>query len=351
MGAGQAKHEWFKNQYGFDEAEVAGYKEIQRLFEFDLPTRTLKSRQNHRSFYVGVFETPSVIELQQAKNKWPPASWGGGLTFENLSGDIIELHLDKDNAGAVFQVASQFNCLQMVGPDISPENGLTLYTHDDTQGANCAIACPAATVYRNYLLRGRGQGGGNHRQVNTAVDLERILDNKANRYWRMKNGYMMPARQEAVKEISDRIAKEEDLREKLLVNGRVGIHWSTEVAIGAHRVTQVYCSPVPISNTNQRGQPKDWKNLAQVVLDSAYEATLLTAAFLARKRKERVTVFLTCVGSGTYCNPRAWICEAIEKALATYMEEALDVKLVHEPLQGPLHEDFLQLEDLCYFED
>jgi hypothetical protein len=48
----------------------------------------------------------------------------------------------------VFQVASQFNVLEMVSPDVGPEAGVTGYQHDRTQGPACAMSCPAATVFR-----------------------------------------------------------------------------------------------------------------------------------------------------------------------------------------------------------
>ena len=40
----------------------------------------------------------------------------GSLRFSRISGDAKSLHYDKKNAGDVFMVASQFNCLEMVGP-------------------------------------------------------------------------------------------------------------------------------------------------------------------------------------------------------------------------------------------
>eukprot|EP01045_Picozoa_sp_COSAG04_P042458 COSAG04_NODE_13423_length_606_cov_210.532544_1_plen_48_part_10 len=48
----------------------------------------------------------------------------------------------------MFQVASQFNCLEMVSPGDQPEAGITRYALDHTQGPVCAMACPAGTVYR-----------------------------------------------------------------------------------------------------------------------------------------------------------------------------------------------------------
>jgi hypothetical protein len=41
------------------------------------------------------------------------------------------MHQSPTNAGAVFQVASQFNLLEMISPEITPEHGVT-YQHDRT---------------------------------------------------------------------------------------------------------------------------------------------------------------------------------------------------------------------------
>ena len=42
----------------------------------------------------------------------------------------------KDAAALVSrcaQVASQFNCLEMAGPTLTPEHGVAIYAHDGTQ--------------------------------------------------------------------------------------------------------------------------------------------------------------------------------------------------------------------------
>ena len=61
------------------------------------------------------------------------------------------MHRAPENAGTLFQVASQFNLLEMVSPTVTPEDGVTRYQHDRTQGPACAISAGAATIYRNYF--------------------------------------------------------------------------------------------------------------------------------------------------------------------------------------------------------
>jgi len=92
----------------------------------------LTSKANGASFYVRPFETPSLQELHAQLGggvaSGSVASTGVGLTFENITGAAKTLHLEPSNAGAVFQVASQFNCLEMVGLGTRPDDGVTSIT-------------------------------------------------------------------------------------------------------------------------------------------------------------------------------------------------------------------------------
>src|SRR5258705_8800093 len=86
------------------------------------------------------------------------------------------MHQVPENAGALFQVASQFNLLEMVSPTVSPEQGVTRYQHDHTQGPACAIAAGAATIYRNYFaFVDGGHGQTAKRQFNGLADLGEAL--------------------------------------------------------------------------------------------------------------------------------------------------------------------------------
>lgn len=69
------------------------------------------------------------------------------------------MHIDSANARALFQVASQFNLLEMVSPNRTPEQGVGIYDFDLTQGPACAVAAGAGTIYRNYFVLVNGQIG------------------------------------------------------------------------------------------------------------------------------------------------------------------------------------------------
>ena len=68
------------------------------------------------------------------------------LTYQELPGDVSLFHRNPALSGSLFQVASQFNVLEMTSPDVEPSAGITIYEHDRTQGPVCAMACPAGTV-------------------------------------------------------------------------------------------------------------------------------------------------------------------------------------------------------------
>ncbi|CAK0892602.1 unnamed protein product, partial [Prorocentrum cordatum] len=307
--------------FGFKEQK---YEETRARFE--LQGDVLVSRANSRRFHVGPFEVLSLEDLRrrlappdgaEATADAAPARPGGGLVFSNVVGDARELHANPDNASAVFQVASQFNCLEMNEPGARPEDGVTRYSSDATQGPACALACPGATVFRNYFVNGRGQGGKNQ------------LDCLSRRegYWRMANGYCLPAKPGSIARVSRAVEADAALAEAVRRRTQVGIHWDTEVRGGRHRVSQVFCSALPVAY-GKSTPSKDWQPFAQCVLDAAFDATLAAGAVLAARRGARVKVYLTPVGGGAFGNRSQWICDALRRALQSHAAQPLDVMLV-----------------------
>jgi hypothetical protein len=77
---------------------------------------------------VGRWSTPSLAELRAELGDGET----GGLRFKHLPcpTGVEPLILGERNAGAVFQAASQFNALEMVGPGVSPRRGIAIYSND-----------------------------------------------------------------------------------------------------------------------------------------------------------------------------------------------------------------------------
>jgi hypothetical protein len=90
-------------------------------------------------------------------------------------------------------------------------------------------------------------------------------------------------------------------------------------------VSQAFCSALPVSFT---GNPAiEWQPFGQLVLEAAYEATLL-AGLLNVSRGGASVVFLTRLGGGAFGNAENWIDAAMRRALDLCRDRALDIRLV-----------------------
>lgn len=345
QAAGPPAMNWFEDIFGFP--EKGGYDNVRSNFRVlenaeggPVLVAVMPDGSGTREFRVGKFDTPTLAEL---RGPLTTASGGGdgGIVFEHIVASVDQLHLDPSNAGAVFQAASQFNCLEMVNPNVKPEEGVTGYALDHTQGPVCALSCPAGTVYRNYFVNGHGQGGEG-KQLDMLEDFGIVVGNKNSsapkgfNYWRMKNGYALPVGNKSIRELAAKLRSNEAQSREAMESLRVGVHWDTEVVrstqgdneVSPHRVAQVYCSALPIAY-DYTASASDWEPFAQLVLNGLYQATLAVGSILAQQRGERVSVFLTMVGGGAFGNQPEWISRAIQRSLLEFKDQPLDVHLVH----------------------
>ena len=309
---------WFSNLTGI---ETESPQSVQQYLT--LEGTTLVSTINQRRFDVGTLTTPSLSDLRLGD--MPDH---GPVSVQELIADAQTLHSLPANVGATFQVASQFNLLEMVGPTITPEQGVGGYENDLTQGPACAIACGAGTIYRNYFVPvGAGTGQTESTQIDCLKDIGKALNNDSNLYWVMRNGYALPTKDGLERlnaTLSDMSATEKDsLRGRL----RIGVHSDTEVTLqnAGHKVTQLYCSAMPVSYGS--GPISSWTEISKLVLDAAYEATLL-AAIENAARTGNNRVFLTLLGGGAFGNKPEWIVDAILRAIRLVSRSGLDINLV-----------------------
>jgi hypothetical protein len=188
---------WFERLMGFEERSP---DQVRKNITID--DETLKSRINGRKFACGRLETPTLAELRERIRS--VGRGNGYLSVREIVSDVQELHLDVSNAGSLFQVASQFNLLEMASPSAIPEDGVGIYEYDHTQGPACAIAAGAGTIYRNYFAPVRGQiGQSENNQVDCLADLGEALGNTNDQLWGMRNGYAL-ASANGLLEISNR---------------------------------------------------------------------------------------------------------------------------------------------------
>jgi hypothetical protein len=182
--------DWFERITGFREGS---YEETQARLRVE--DGRLINEKDGTGHAVGRLELASLGDLRARS---AGTALPGSLTLGILEGDVRKLHAAEENEDATFQVASQFNLLEMVGPGVAPEDGVTRYVHDRTQGPACAIAAGAGTIWRNYLAPVHGQTGQTAaRQLDGIADLEAALARDMGTdlpLWEMRNGYALPDR-------------------------------------------------------------------------------------------------------------------------------------------------------------
>jgi hypothetical protein len=316
--------DWFEKLTGFEEGN---YEETQSRLA--VSGDRLTSKVNGKSYGIGRLE---LVSLDELRGKLAGAS-PGRLRVRNISADVTTLHQDPRNRGALFQVASQFNLLEMVGPSVTPEQGVTCYAGDPTQGPACAISAGAATIYRNYFAPVAGQVGQTaQKQIDTVAELQRLIADAIgvtpDVLWNMRNGYALPTREGLRLAVAYINAADETAREWLKGRLRIGLHRDVEVTVGGSSeqiVSQAFCSAMPVSYSGLNGDA--WAPLARIILEASYEATL-AAAVVAANRSEIPVVFLTRLGGGAFGNADEWIVSAIRLALDRFRDIALNVIIV-----------------------
>lgn len=316
--------DWFTQITGFPEQNYE-----QTRTHLSVVDGKLLSTHSRRACDVGRLEIPSLHELRQRAAELPPAS--KPLKVSLCQGDVRAMHAALDNVKAIFQVASQFNLLEMTSYGVTPEDGVTRYALDRTQGPACAIAAGAATIYRNYLVpMGEQNGQTSGCQIDCLKDLGEALGNRPESIlWEMRNGYAL-CTPDGLQVIDQHLARcDEAELDSLRSQLRIGLHWDVEVTEGTlpgHFVSQAFCSALPVAYSRHEDDPH-WARFATLVLEAAYEATLL-AARLNLARTGCPTVFLTQLGGGAFGNAEAWIEAAMERALERSRGSGLDVRLV-----------------------
>lgn len=317
---------WFERLTGFTEQSPQQVRS-----QLKLEGSRLFSLVNGKSWDCGFFAAPMLHDLRaydydltkiNQEHKVPR------LQVHELVADVTKLHADPSNADAIFQVASQFNLLEMASCNITPEHGVGIYEHDKTQGPACAIACGAGTIWRNYFMPlGQQIGQDANQQFDALSELGKQLGNENNKLWQMTNGYAL-ARREGLVQISQQLGNADDAKQQSLAGFiRIGIQGNTQVTLPGceHSVTQLYCSALPVAYSNHPIEL--WEDFAKLVLDAAYEATFFYA-LQHQKPEQRGKLFLTLLGGGAFGNKTEWIIDAIRKNLLKFAALDLDVYIV-----------------------
>jgi hypothetical protein len=196
------------------------------------------------------------------------------------------------------------------------------------------MAAGAATIFRNYFVPVGDQIGQTaERQLDGLADIGAELSIRLGcpvaDLWEWRNGYALCPSQGLdliaghLRVIGPKQAG--TLAGKL----RIGIHRDVEVTDvpDAPRpvVSQAFCSALPVAYGLVPQQ--HWAAFAQLVLDAAYEATMLEAVINGRRGSSNI-VLLTSLDGGAFGNAPEWIHSAIKRAVNKVQGFELDVRLV-----------------------
>ncbi len=325
---------WFEKLVGFKENNP---EQVRKNIE--IVDNKLISKINNNEFIFGKLELPSLEDLRNQTDL--TGKYHSKIKFSEIVGNIQTIHKDIANNNSLIQVASQFNLLEMVSPNRTPEDGVGIYEYDATQGPACAISCGAGTIYRNYFANVDGQiGQTSTKQIDCLKEIGIELENEKNNHWKMKNGYAL-ANKEGLKNISKQIrTKSENDYEYLKGKLKIGVQWDSEVTISKNKnlITQVYSSALPISYSGI--ETELWSDFAKIILEATYEATF----YVALKNYERTKnnkVFLTLIGGGVFGNKRDWIFDAIASSINKFSKTPLDIKIVSYGTSNPAITEFV----------
>ncbi|MEZ4300321.1 MAG: hypothetical protein R3B70_35575 [Polyangiaceae bacterium] len=285
------------------DAEQAARADPGGAFTFDRDGRATLTT-DRRTWDAGRFELLSIGELRRrASMTHVPGTEARLWILEGMSPVTDIGSLQATTSDALFQVASQFNCLESPGPYVTPVSD---YFLDSTQGPRAAISAFPGTLLRHYaapdMHSGRFVQATDARQINllSAISGPHLP--------RVQNGYLNAAHVTDPRTLATALESQFDAIQ-------VGVHADVQVALGydwdgrvedseRRRIAQVYTS------TLAGGASPILAPVCRQLLRAAYLGTLLATAILGRKR-----AVLTLIGGGVFGNPVALIWEAIFWAL------------------------------------
>jgi hypothetical protein len=265
-----------------------------------------------RKYQGGRFETPRLCELRaralDTRERAGRCSAELRLWVLDGASPLTDIGALQAAAapGTLFQVASQFNCLESPGRFVTD---VADYFHDATQGPRASISAFPGTLVRHYAAP--APHGGRFVQANDGPQIDLLADLCAPAIARVVNGYLRSS------DIADPPAFARALEDRFEAI-RVGVHDAVEVVLGhdwegavegaPHRtIAQVFTSTLAAGMYSELdGSDPAFATICRQLQRAAYLGTLLAAAALGKDR-----VALTLIGGGVFANPIQVIWDAI----------------------------------------
>jgi hypothetical protein len=209
--------------------------------------------------------------------------------------------------GTLFQVASQFNCLEAPDARIVPVRD---YVKDHTQGPRASVSAFPGTFLRHY----RAPGPDGSRFVQTEGRCMNLLrDVFDGSVADVRSGYLQTSQVRDMGALASALVERFD-------HIRVGVHQGVEVGFGhdwsgpvpksGQTITQVFTSTMALGGYGRDDGTPALATARGQLLRGAYLATLLAAIDL-----ECSAIVLTLIGGGAFGNPHRAIWDAIHWGL------------------------------------
>jgi hypothetical protein len=271
-------------------------------------------------FQAGWFISPTCKEIRKSVSE---IGKRGQLTITVITGEDAGIAHIKGEHCEVFQGASQFNALEMMGPEITPYDGIDGYIYDPTQGPRVALACVPGTFIRNYLVN--TQYGG---QFN-ALEKLHLCHN---------NGYLLwgtdplPTKR---KVLNDEIVSELMIP-CMLYTQVAGVTRTgpTKAHCTSKLVHQIYSSAVPVGVYGNGGNNDTQLIIAEKIIKAGYIGAIGMAIILHFFDKElgnttllRPRVNLTLIGGGVFNVPTELVLKSLKEAIEVYREYECDIHI------------------------
>lgn len=289
-------------------AEEGVRRDPANAFAFDAEGRATLQVGGH-AWSAGHFEAVSIGTLRRRAQTQRGTKSGRArlfvLTGASALTDIGALQA-MSGPDTLFQVASQFNCLESPGPFVT---SVSQYFSDYTQGPRASISAFPATLLRHYAAP---RADGTRFVQRTDGEQLDLLARACGRSV-AHNGYFT----------GDGLAP--DMLEQALSEQfeeiEIGLHSGAEVALGHDWDGMVGAAPPRIAQaftSTAAGGPygaeeilgRHFVPIATHLLRAAYTATLLGAITLGCRR-----VVLTQIGGGVFHNPAPLIWQALVQAI------------------------------------
>lgn len=259
----------------------------------------------------------------------------GPTRFHHITADVFDLH-GTCALPAVFQAASQFNCLEHPSPRVDRTAGIRNYHKDLTQGPACALCTAPDTLVRNNappidLAPALPQTNGYY-ELTPESAVEPPFD--------LSVGCLVDAPVAMTSRPEEYVEYDPDYDPEINKRGAKRARTSPDAAVDSprRRVDQVYCAAACVMHGGDAADP-GVAETGRFILDKMYMATLDHAV-----QRGIPNVYLTLLGGGAFGNPPEWIAGAIARAVFAYRDSKLVIRVVHYPRLDSTMIDLIQAE-------